>query len=375
MATKQEEIRNLATIYYALKNKQSLTEEIEKEEKRIRKQNARSVPTPKRYVPEDYQGREKTKSNERMVKAAGIISFSLTSLVAILSIIYAVIKMINTPDINGDGVFAVVFWWGLFYLVSLGLFVAFFLIKSAEANNAPEAASYIILSFTLLGALQFVFGGVCTCSDSDTIPWDMMTDIYRVSGVLQACALVLALLIYSILGIVMARKVKNAIARAAKKEARSFAAYEENRASAEKEYAEKKAKLAAEVQRYIAAARARIAEYKRKIAVEERTIADTPGLAMQDKNLYTVSTLLTYFERGKADSIKEAINLFDKEERDKARALEEHFFRERVAEAQRFALEKLAQAQRDHNEAVEAVARRTEERINRELDTLKDKRY
>jgi len=60
-----------------------------------------------------------------------------------------------------------------------------------------------------------------------------------------------------------------------------------------------------------------INEYKIKISHEIALLNTIPGLAVQDKNEYTVNTLITYFERGKADSIKEAINLFDVEERDR----------------------------------------------------------
>ena len=375
MATKQEELRNLATIYSALQAKSDLEQKIEDEKEKIEKQEDRYIPDHPEYEPKWRE--EPREKRERK----------------------------NKEDEKSTGIFIAVVQWIVFY-IALGVSADFLSSEAVTGTfTSDEWVMMVIYVFCMLAAIVLnlivwridmaikvpVFGafhGLVTTGSRSVISavvttalyfGEVIDETYFVFAILVGVPLPACIALINLIWLLIKKKKKRAAAAQAQldeeAERERRAAYDREKAAADIVIAQKRKRLAEEVKKIVAACRERIARYKEEIARQERIVAQTPGLAMQDKNLYTVSTLLIYFERGKADSIKEAINLFDHEERERARAEEERFARARAEEAQRYALAEMAKVQREHNDAVEASARRAEERLNKELDELKNKRY
>ena len=377
MATKQEELRNLATIYGALQAKSDLEKKIEDEKEKIEKQEDRYIPDHPEYEPkwseETWEKEKREQKNKEDEKTSGI------GIAAVQWILHYVIFAINAeffPLEQGMGTFEPGEWEVIvFGYFSIGLAIVLNLILWIidKTIGAPMFGAFH--GFVSTGSRSVISAVVTTALYFG----EVIDETYFVFAILVGVVPPACFALINLIWLLIKKKKKRAAAAQAqleeKAERERRAAYDKEKAAADIVIAQKRKRLAEQVQKIVAACRERIARYKEEIARQEKIVAQTPGLAMQDKNLYTVSTLLIYFERGKADSIKEAINLFDHEEREKARASEERFARARAEEAQRYALAEMAKVQREHNNAVEASARRAEERLNKELDDLKNNRY
>lgn len=92
---------------------------------------------------------------------------------------------------------------------------------------------------------------------------------------------------------------------------------------------------------------AHMLEEKKKTHIA--ALANLPGLAQQDKHADAVNCMISYIERGKADSIKEALILYDQEcaRRGQTQVLD------RLYVEQLLALEKIQTNQAEHYRTVE----------------------
>ena len=92
MATKQEEIRNLAVMYRALSDVSELEEKIKREEEKIEKQKKRSVGEKFHdYEPPQYEEKKKEEIGKRLGKIQGIIFLCILIPVFLFVIIYNIV--------------------------------------------------------------------------------------------------------------------------------------------------------------------------------------------------------------------------------------------------------------------------------------------
>ena len=147
----------------------------------------------------------------------------------------------------------------------------------------------------------------------------------------------------------------------------------EKKAVADVEIARKKQELKLDTETKCADLRQKMAEINQTIRAKKNIILQTPGLAEQDKNIYTIDTLITYFNRGKADSIKEAINLYDAEEHQKMmdRKTQEHL--RMLQYQQNAAIMDMQEEQRRHNNRMADEQYMQNEAVKRRLDKINDK--
>lgn len=114
--------------------------------------------------------------------------------------------------------------------------------------------------------------------------------------------------------------------------------------------------------------------YTNQLKAVEKEIREMRILSAQDKTLYTVNTLINYFDRGRASSIKEAINLFVQEQRLDQMDREARFARMEAQRKQDAAIRKMAEEQEYHNEQMRKIARENSKKIDEAIDDIKNGR-
>ena len=123
-------------------------------------------------------------------------------------------------------------------------------------------------------------------------------------------------------------------------------------------------------------ARERSTELQLQKSNHIRILSQLPGLAQQDKNKHAVTAMISYLERGKADSIKEALNLYDREERERAEHLANNQIlwqmQQQAQEDRRKALERMEEEQRRHNDAMRESEKKRNEKIDEAIRDMKD---
>ena len=356
MSTRQEELQNLKTIYSAITQIEKLEERISKKEELIEEQKARYVEEYPEYYSNGHEAMAQAKIDSQKERRNKILS-CIFVLPAIAFLVYEVILLLQTGE---EGFFDIAIWCAA-YLASLifALYPKFGLLISGACHLA-------------VAGLWKAFG------DSGA---ELYSKLNLMSGILLVALSVIWIISFLICIPSQKKKANKILAVAREKEEKDFQEYEKNKAEANVEIERKKVELSKEVASIIAKEKEEIEKLKNDIATNQRIIATTPGLSPQDKNLYTVSTLINYFERGKADSIKEAINIFDLEEREKARDLERRTAQFIADMERKAALDRMEREQREYNQAILDSTRRMEqeqkehnEKIQKELDDIKNGR-
>jgi len=103
-----------------------------------------------------------------------------------------------------------------------------------------------------------------------------------------------------------------------------------------------------------------------------------PGLADQDKNMSTVSSLISYLRRGRADSIKEALNLYIVEQREISRAVSARIAQENLRDAikrqeeeNNRRLKAMSAAQEEHNRKMRELAEENARKVDKAIEDIK----
>ena len=354
MSTRQEELQNLKTIYSAITQIEKLEERISKKEELIEEQKARYVEEYPEYLPEEYEQKEKESIKaKRYDKSLTILLFCVL-LPAFAFLIFQIIVL--WEEFNFLGIIA----WSACYIGALA-FIA------------------LGMHGILLSALCYFLAAGFFCLFP--IPPTTCIQLNLATGILLILIYLVWLACFLIYMPFRRKKEKRILAIAKAKDEQHLRDYEEKKKIADIEIEKKKIELDKEVASIIAREKEGIEKLKKEIKEKQLIISTTPGLAPQDKNLYTVSTLINYFERGKADSIKEAINIFDLEEREKARDAERKTAQFIADMERRAALDRMEREQREHNQAILDSTRRMEQeqkehnkKIQKELDDIKNGR-
>lgn len=107
-------------------------------------------------------------------------------------------------------------------------------------------------------------------------------------------------------------------------------------------------------------------------------LQEIPGLASQDKNSATVGTLISYLERGRADSIKEALNLYIVEQREISRAVSARIAQENLRDAikrqeeeNNRRLKAMSAAQEEHNRKMRELAEENARKVDKAIEDIK----
>lgn len=119
----------------------------------------------------------------------------------------------------------------------------------------------------------------------------------------------------------------------------------------------------------------------KECASHEEKLCNLPGLAMQDKKIEIVDKLISYMERGRADSIKEALNLYVSENNEylryKARLEVESVNRQLEFDMlkieQDAAISSIQFSQQLHNERIEELERKRNEELESLSKEIRDK--
>lgn len=364
MATREQDVKTLETIYNALSYQETLQKKIKDENQKVLEQQIRNVKNFPDYEPSNFKEMAEKENNEIIEKKKRQIFLIFTIIFKILAIAFVICRLAFGAFGTDNLVVIIVIW-----IIPTTLSLAFICSKEVWGKDIPNGLLALFI-------LDMIVGLFCLClslGDGGNL-YAFFRETAFAGAVSAGCALITGRIAYPTLSRYMSKKLEQAIAEAKRKDAEHFAEYERKKAEAEIVIAQQRAALAVDVAAKIAVIKARIASYLQEIEKQQRIVVQTPGLAMEDKNLYTVSTLLRYFQRGKADSIKEAINLFDAEERQKAAyreaaqaAAERNATLNSWIRTQRDALEEMEANQRRHNERMEAEARRAREEIEEAL--------
>ena len=367
MATRQEDLKTIQTIYDALSYMEELKKKIEEEKEKIQRQQSRKIEDYPEYVPANFK-----KEAEEQIKAAHekkkrICVFAIGIVFKLLAIAFSIYRITSGAFafVEQDTLYAaILFWVG----PALAALIIILPVERLTAKINIFGRLGILCAIDIVAGLLFMWMGFTGKDMGFCLFW---SETSFAGAIAAGCTLAAGGLTCMLLSHVARKKQKKILAHAERKDAEHLAKYEQSKAEREIVIAQQKAALAAEVTSKIAEIQARIESYLQEFKKQQQIVAKTPGLAREDKNLYTVSIILRYFERYKVDSIKEAVNLFDMEERqnEAARAAA----RQAVAinswiKTQQDTLEEMEANQRRHNEKMEEEARRLRERINEELN-------
>jgi hypothetical protein len=377
MATRQEELKYLQDIQDALSSIRHSEQEIEKKTAQLRKQFTREIPPLPKYTPEctlkeatenaQLAAIKKYSASYAKNKKLRMLAFILTALCELIFLVVGVFAF----EINASLI--------LSWIAAFGISFALYAI--------PHVGMIIAAVLNLL--LFFAFNpyiNATSVSDSRSSR-DML--IFSILCLVFAIMTAIIYIVWRIVDTKLDKKrslfEQQSIASYKDQEEKRRQEYEDKKRAAEEERQREMLALSREVEKTKRTLYDEIDKAKKSLDEKKRVLAQLPGLAEQDKNLNTVSTLINYFERGKADSIKEAINLFDQEERERLRE-EARISRERtdrfIADMERkAALDRMEREQYSHNQAMRDSARRMEqeqkshnEKIQKELDDLKNGR-
>ena len=347
MATRQEEFNNLCTIRNALDDIEQLQKKREDIKKQIRKYEDRFVEEYPKYSPGNYEGEAKAKLDINKEN----VSYGISFFTLIPSVIYGIYSGIKLWRAGGESLFDMILYVAFFFGPLCAAIVPYF-------GHAISAGGHLL------------FGWFISFAGEEAL---IYRDIFFKSALILLGAYAVWWLIRGISEIIYKKKLKKIQAESKKIEAERYASYLKAKATADIEIERKKRELKQDTETKTAALRQNISEINLIISMKKTLISQTPGLAEEDKNLYTVDTLVTYFKRGKADSIKEAINLYDAEEHQKKMDSEAQAHRRMMQYQQNIAIMDMKDAQRRHNEAMEEEQRMQNEAVRRRLDKINDK--
>ena len=368
MATKQEELENLCKMRDAIKEINRLEERLEKEKEAISKETARKINDYPKFVPSGYNYDPQQSSRKGILGKLDILGIldmlddivfepeeRATWIAGLIPLVYVIL----THLLSGS------------YQIITGIIEFIFcLLPPLIVGFIPIPISKFIPIPIFKRMSIFINGGAIAaimqyCASRIWCDEDQLSTITPEQFVNNALIYLLSIFVY-ILAFFIVRsrdeaREKKRLQEAEEKERLERAEYERKKAIAMVEIRKQREALALEVKQNIAIINTRIKRIENAIINEKAILDSTLGLAKEDKNLYTVETLIKYFERGKADSIKEAINLFDMEERERARDSAARVAQLTAYYTQQAALEKMAREQEEHNATVRRMAREQEE--------------
>lgn len=370
MATRQEELQNLEEIHSTLKTIESIEQKIEQKHRELEKQSNRAIPNFHKYVPtctlEETSQKARKVAEDKYIQSAAKnrkLCFLAFGLIALCELIFLLVG-IFALEVNTD----ILFTWFPLFAISFALYAI------------PHAGMIIVIVLHFL--VSFLYNPNVLSTDNKS-PRDMM-----IISMLFLASAILITIVFVVRRIVLSKAKKNnekyiqrCIVEYQEEEKKQIEKYEKEKELAEIEIAKGRQALSAEVAKNKRILQEELSGLNKSLAEATYALAQIPGLAPQDKNIYTVSTLITYFERGKADSIKEAINIFDLEERERARDSERRTAQFIADIERRAALDRMEREQYSHNQAMRDSARRMEqeqkdhnEKIQQELDDIKNGR-
>lgn len=371
MATRAEEFANLQTISKAIKRQEKLVSMIKSNGEEIDRRRGQELPSYPKYVPAPFT-EVKSDGKDREGLAWKVVSWIYILLALATCVISGVFEGYEVS------VVAVALVCGFAGIPTLG--VGWVLAKGGFLKKRSLVGTVGVM-FSM-GVFSFLTAFIMTKAEFEGEAIELAGKAFYWVCVLGA--LFISAGITFIIAVPLAKRKqclaneqagKRAHEEYLRAEEKSFAEYQRARDAAEPEYAKKREKMREEICAAVEVLQTRIAAWKEEYQEMQRVLEQTPGLAMQDKNDYTVSILISYFERGRADSIKEALNLFETEERQNAAvraaeqaARERNWAIREMERKQQQANAEWLENQRRHNERIEEDARKAYERIERELN-------
>ena len=347
MATRQEEFNNLCTMYNALVDIEQLEKDREDCKTQISEYEKRTVKEYPDYVPFNFNTHARSEIEEHEKKASRII----TLLSAIPSIIYGIIGATQIWQAGNDSIGDIILFVVLFFGPLLCIAIPRF--------------GHIIAA-----AAQLLFGAFLSLSGEEGV---IYRNIFFIGAAILVGAYIAWWISYRVFKAAYKKKADKIYDEAIKLESEKYAKYLKDKAVADVEIERQKRELKQDTETKCAHLRQKIAEINDTIESKKDIIRKTPGLAEEDKHMYILNALITYFRRGKADSIKEAINIFDAEEREKKRDEEAEKHRRMLQYQQSVAIMDMQDAQRRHNERMANEQHMQNEAVKRRLDRINDK--
>lgn len=347
MATRQEEFNNLCTMYNALVDIEQLEKNREDCKKQISEYEKRTVKEYSEYVPFDFKERAQSEIEKKEKKASRII----TLLSAIPSIIYGIIGGTQIwqagNDSAGDMILFVVLFFGPLLCIAI-----------PRCGHIVAAVAHLLLgAFLSLGGEEGI----------------VYRNIFFISAAILGGVYVAWWISYYVFKTTYKKKADKILDEATKNESERYAKYLKEKAVADIEIERQKRELKQDTETKCAQLRQKIATINDTIKSKKNLVLQTPGLAEEDKNLYTLNALITYFKRGKADSIKEAINIYDAEEHQKKMDEKAEKHRLMLQYQQSAAIMDMQEAQRRHNDRMANEQHMQNEAVKRRLDRINDK--
>jgi len=339
MLTREEELQNLRKMKEKISSINSMQNKIDEMNDRIVEESNRPMKEAPEYTPSNYYKMAKKTVEDR--RANTILKMGIFFCIILCA--YAVISLIYLVKVNALGLVGVILYL-LSYIFVLGL-LGFYADGEADFGKLILALVLNFILHLILGSIGLFYGNVYFISAGMSISF--------------AVIIAVAYLISTI-------TLKHYLVEGKQRDEEHKRQYEIDLQINESKLIEENKRIELDKKHNIEKYNNSINEYKIKISHEIALLNTIPGLAVQDKNEYTVNTLITYFERGKADSIKEAINLFDVEERDRQD-------RERQSAWNRIMLEEQMRAERERKELIEKQEEENRRRYN-ELRRLENER-
>ncbi len=294
MPTREEEFKNLNEMYDTLSRINSLTDKKSKLTKKIEKWKERKIDGYPKYVPANHA--EKALKDLKNDKEGTKFMIHIATLIPI--VIYGIVCFFMRATSGNEGFFDMIIFTAIFFApLILALVPAF-------GHYLAAVAHVLIGLFLSLGGSE------------DAI---MYRNLFLTSAAILVASNILYWIINPIAMACLKKKEKSILHKAELADKKDYQDYLDAKAVAEVEIARKTEELEKEKSEAILSLRKEIAVISAEIIEKVKIFKNIPGLAYEDKNEYTLKTLISYFQRGRADSIKEALNLFIAEENQKKR--------------------------------------------------------
>ena len=343
--TAEAELQALSKLSSDLQRERDLEEKIDECKELIDEEKSREVD--KFEGPINWKRVHGEIESKRFTK-----SIIISSVFALLYVIYSIVETISISSGVGDAILYFVF-------IAFGICIPFGVVGFINDSFKCETpkAFCLPLSFIVL-SVENLAGGYLFCFFTKSY---LHIGLYycRLAQASIACG-VLAFIISAVLILAKFKSDKIKLAQAKENDDVAFEKYEERRKKAEEE-------LRAEVAGNIGRIEQTMANYSQELKDCRKRISANKILADQDKNIYLVSTLLGYFDRRRISSIKEGINLFEREQRRDRMERDARQARFR----QEMALKEMREEQEAHNEEMRKIAREAQKKIDDALDELK----
>lgn len=368
MATRTEELQNLQHMKITLENIKTLKERKNKIEENIKNEQSRYLQINTYFdYPEFSPSNYKEKAQKSINSKTRIRSICISLIMTIPIIFFYIVSFVVLCIGNGITSFA--------DLIFCLIFVPPLLIAFIPYAGLPISAFIHILGGAFWGFYIFLTKiGEIPATESDYMYMALII-FYLCAAAVLIVSYIIWWASYLISKRIVKKRDKKIICQAMRKDEDEKKDYETSRESAKtafyKKQGQKRTKLYEEAKINIATLNVELTEIIEKLEHYEKSLREIPGLAPEDKNKHTVDTLISYFERGKADSIKEAINIFDNE-----KTLQFHLEREREdrlreASERRDALRRMAEEQEEHNERMREKADEYRKKLDRAIDEIK----